>query len=118
MPPRVVSVEPFAEGSYGLTSKLKSEIQQMAKSIQKNHYKTVTLSGYTDNVFTPAFNVTLNQNRAKVVMTQLSSDLSTLKVVGVTVTIVPGLSVVLVATNKTAKGRAENRRVVAMLKAT
>jgi outer membrane protein OmpA-like peptidoglycan-associated protein len=93
------------------------EIQQMAQTIQKSHYKTITLTGYTDNVFTPAFNVTLNQNRASAVLTRLSLDLRALKVVGVTVSIVPGYSVVLVATNATAQGRAENRRVVATLKA-
>jgi len=89
----------------------------MAKAIQKNHYKTVTLTGYTDNVFTAAFNVTLNQNRAQAVFTRLLLDLQTLKITGVGVTIGPGYSVVLVATNTTAKGRAQNRRVVATLKA-
>jgi OOP family OmpA-OmpF porin len=113
----LVTIQPFAEGSYALSSKLKSEIRGMAKSIQKSRYKTVNLSGYTDNVFTAAFNVTLNQNRAKAVFTQLSLDLHTLKVTGVAVTIVPGYSVVLVASNATAKGRAQNRRVVATLKA-
>jgi len=90
----------------------------MAKTIQKSHYKTVSLTGYTDNVFTAAFNVTLNQNRAEAVSTQLTSDLNILKVSGVAITVVPGYSVVLVSTNATAKGRALNRRVVAALKAT
>jgi outer membrane protein OmpA-like peptidoglycan-associated protein len=94
------------------------EIQQMALTIQKSHYRTVTLTGYTDNVFTPAFNVTLNQNRAEAVSTRLSEDLQTLKVSGVTIAIVPGYGIVLAATNATAKGRAQNRRVVATLKAT
>src|SRR5665213_2247611 len=116
-PPRLVTIEPFAEGSYALSPKLISEIQRMAKAIQKNHYKTVTLTGYTDNVFTAAFNVTLNQNRAQAVFTRLLLDLQTLKITGVGVTIGPGYSVVLVATNTTAKGRAQNRRVVATLKA-
>ncbi len=90
----------------------------MALTIQKNHYKTVTLTGYTDNVFTAAFNVTLNQNRAQAVSARLSLDLQSLKDSAVVVSIVPGYSVVLVATNATAKGRAQNRRVVATLKAT
>jgi len=89
----------------------------LAKTIQKRHYKIVTLTGYTDNVFTVAFNVTLNQNRAQAVLTRLSLDLQSLRVTGVTVSIVPGYNVVLVATNTTAKGRAQNRRVVATLKA-
>jgi outer membrane protein OmpA-like peptidoglycan-associated protein len=96
---------------------LKAEIEQMAKTIQKNHYKTISLTGFTDNVFTAAFNVTLNQNRAQTVLTRLLLDLQVLKITGVEVTIVPGYSVVLVATNATANGRSQNRRVVATLKA-
>ena len=88
----------------------------MAKTVKKNHYNTVGLTGYTDNVFTAAFNATLNQNRAQAVSTQLTLDLQALKDSGVAITIVPGYSVVLVATNATAKGRAQNRRVVATLK--
>jgi outer membrane protein OmpA-like peptidoglycan-associated protein len=88
----------------------------MAETIHKLHYKTVTLSGYTDNVFTAAFNTTLNQNRAVAVSAQLALDLSTLKNSSVSVSIVPGYSVVLVGNNTTAKGRAQNRRVVATLK--
>jgi outer membrane protein OmpA-like peptidoglycan-associated protein len=90
----------------------------MAKLIDKKHYTSVSLTGYTDNVFTAAFNVTLNQNRAKAVQTRLNYDLKTLKDSKVVTLIVPGYSVVLVGTNSTAKGRAANRRVVATLKAT
>jgi outer membrane protein OmpA-like peptidoglycan-associated protein len=114
----VVTIAPFAEGSYALSAKLLKEIQRMASKIAKSHYKTITLAGYTDNVFTPAFNVTLNQNRAKAVLTRLSADLKILKDSGATITIVPGSSFVLAANNATAKGRAQNRRVVATLKAT
>jgi outer membrane protein OmpA-like peptidoglycan-associated protein len=117
-PPKTITIAPFAEGSYALTAKLKAEIQRMAKTIVKSHYKTVGLTGYTDNVFTAAFNVTLNQNRAQAVSARLSLDLQSLNDNGVTITIVPGYSVVLVASNTTAKGRAANRRVVATLKAT
>jgi outer membrane protein OmpA-like peptidoglycan-associated protein len=97
---------------------LKTEVQQLARTIKKGHYKTVGLTGYTDNVFTAAFNVTLNQNRALAVSTLLSLDLRALKDTAVTITIVPGYSIVLVASNTTAKGRAANRRVMATLKAT
>jgi OOP family OmpA-OmpF porin len=100
-----------------LTAKLKSEIKRMAVTIQKKHYRTVALTGYTDNVFTAAFNVTLNQNRAQAVLARLSLDLQSMKVSDVSIAIVPGYGVVLVSTNATAKGRAENRRVVATLKA-
>ncbi len=47
---------------------------------------------------------------------QLSVDLTGLHVHGVVITVVPAPSIVLVATNTTAKGRAANRRVVATLR--
>jgi|GEM_PF-2124986 len=91
----------------------------MAKIINKKHYTTVALTGYTDNVFTAAFNVTLNSKRANAVAARLTLDLKTIKDIKVVTTIVvPGYSIVLVGTNTTAKGRAANRRVVATLKAT
>ncbi len=90
----------------------------MAKLINKKHYTAVALTGYTDNVFTAAFNVTLNHNRANAVESRLKLDLKKLKDTKVVTAIVPGFSVVLVGTNMTAKGRAANRRVIATLKAT
>jgi outer membrane protein OmpA-like peptidoglycan-associated protein len=90
----------------------------MALAIKKSHYTTVDLTGYTDNVFTPVFNTTLNLNRAKAVAAKLTADLATLGDLGVVITIVPGFSAVVVSTNTTAAGRALNRRVVAVLKAT
>jgi outer membrane protein OmpA-like peptidoglycan-associated protein len=113
-----VTIAPFAEGSFSLTTKLKSEVQAMALAIKKSHFTTVDLTGYTDNVFTPAFNTTLNLNRAKAVAAKLTADLATLGDLGVVITIVPGYSAVVVSTNTTAAGRAQNRRVVAVLKAT
>jgi outer membrane protein OmpA-like peptidoglycan-associated protein len=85
--------------------------------VKSKHYTSVDLTGYTDNVFTPAFNATLDFNRAQAVATQLGSDLATLKYTSVKINVVPGYSVVLVSTNSTAQGRAANRRVVASLKA-
>ncbi|HUZ41764.1 MAG TPA: hypothetical protein VMU68_10300 [Acidimicrobiales bacterium] len=89
----------------------------MAKIIDKKHYTSVDLTGYTDNVFTAALNVILNHKRANGVAAQLALDLKALKDTKVVTTIVPGYSIVLVGTNTTAKGRAANRRVVATLKA-
>jgi outer membrane protein OmpA-like peptidoglycan-associated protein len=89
----------------------------MAVTVKSNHYTSVNLTGYTDNVFTPAFNATLDLNRAQAVATQLEIDLATMKDTSVKINVVPGYSVVLVSTNATAKGRAANRRVVASLKA-
>jgi outer membrane protein OmpA-like peptidoglycan-associated protein len=90
----------------------------MAVAIKKSHFKTVDLTGYTDNVFTPAFNTTLNLNRAKAVSARLTLDLVALNDSVVSILIVPGFTVVLAGTNMTAQGRAQNRRVVAVLKAT
>ena len=114
-PARTVTVSPFPEGSYALGAKLKRQVMVMAEAIKSAGYKTVSLTGYTDNVFTPAFNALLELNRAKAVSLQLSVDLTGLHVHGVVITVVPAPSIVLVATNTTAKGRAANRRVVATL---
>ena len=56
--------------------------------------------------------------KAQAVSDQLALDLQALKISDVAISIVPGYGVVLVADNATAKGRAENRRVVATLKVT
>jgi outer membrane protein OmpA-like peptidoglycan-associated protein len=116
-PNRSIVVSPFAEGSFALSAKLKSQIQHLAATVKSMHYTSVDLAGYTDNVFTPAFNATLDFNRAQAVAIQLGSDLATLKYTSVKINVVPGYSVVLVSTNATAQGRAANRRVVASLKA-
>jgi len=85
--------------------------------IKKMGYKSVTLAGYTDNVFTPTFDALLVQNRAYAVELMLNIDLKKLKVKGVNVSVVPGLTVQLVNLNTTVSSRALNRRVVATLRA-
>jgi len=96
---------------------LKLQVKRLAIQIKRHHYQSVSLAGYTDNVFTPAFDLMLIQNRAEVVLRQLSSDLRSLKVSSVNISIIPGLTIQLVDANATAKSRALNRRVVATLKA-
>jgi len=110
-------IGPFAEGSFALNAKLKKQVEAMALLIKAKKYKTVDLAGYTDNVFSPAFNLALIQSRAAAVASELASDLATLSDANVTVTIVSGGPVIVLASNSTAKGRAANRRVVATLKA-
>ena len=117
-PPRTFTIKPFAEGSFALGKKLKTQIKNLASEVKRGNYHSVTLQAFTDNVFTPAFNALLNQNRAGAVSVQLSQDLKAIGDKGVSITIVTGFSVVLVSQNATAKGRAANRRVVATLKAT
>ncbi|MGH9019968.1 MAG: hypothetical protein ACRDV0_03005 [Acidimicrobiales bacterium] len=116
-PPRTMTVKPFTEGSYALGKKLRTQVLAIANAVKHGHYHAVLLTAYTDNVFTAAFNLVLNQNRAQAVRALLAIDLAGLHVSGVTITIVASPTIVLVATNTTAKGRAANRRVVAILKA-
>ena len=116
-PPTSMVIGPFAEGSFALNAKLKKQVEAMALLIKAKKYKTVDLAGYTDNVFSPAFNLALIQSRAAAVASELASDLATLSDANVTVTIVSGGPVIVLASNSTAKGRAANRRVVATLKA-
>jgi outer membrane protein OmpA-like peptidoglycan-associated protein len=112
---RVVVIAPFGEGSYKLTKKLKQQVMALAREVKSSHYRYVELTGYTDNVFSPAFNLVLNQNRARIVSLELITDLKSLKVTGVTIQILTGTTINLVSTNSTAQGRAGNRRVEATL---
>ena len=116
-PTRLLTVAPFGEGSYQLNRKLLAQIERLALAVRRGHYHVIALAGYTDNVFTPAFNAMLIQSRAQAVAAQLSRDLAALKVTGVTITISLGLSIQLVDSNTTARGRGHNRRVVATLRA-
>ena len=117
-PPRTFTIKPFAEGSFALGKKLKTQIKNLASKVKHGGYRSVALQAFTDNVFTPAFNALLNQNRADAVSLQLGRDLKAIGDNGVSISIVTGFSVILVSQNATAKGRAANRRVVATLKAT
>ena len=114
-----VSVVPFAEGSDLLTPQLDLQIAAIAKTVAAKKYHVVDLTPFTDNVFTPAFNLTLNQNRAMAVEVQLQADLVAVHATDVSVVIVttPATSVFQPDSNVTAQGRAYNRRVVATLKA-
>jgi outer membrane protein OmpA-like peptidoglycan-associated protein len=92
-------------------------VSTLAQKVKHYHYTSVKLAAYTDNVFSPTFNVTLNQNRASAVMHQLQGDLGALHDKKVSITILLGSVSVQLASNTTAKGRAANRHVVATLRA-
>lgn len=110
-------IAPFKEGSYALTAKLKVQVLRLANVIKLKKFHLVTLQGFTDNVFTAAFNSLLVQYRANVVGAELAKDLKKLKVKGVTIVTTTGASIVLVSANNSARSRALNRRVLATLSA-
>ena len=115
--PMNVVIKPFAEASHTLTKPLLAQVWRLALAIRRQRYTTVTLTGYTDNVFTPAMDALLIRERSLVVSRQLRIDLVRLKVRRVTITIAPGLTIQLVTLNTTPSSRALNRRVVATLTA-
>ena len=100
-----------------MTKALLAQVWRLALSIKRRHYTAVTLTGYTDNVFTPAMDALLIRERSLAVSQQLQFDLGRLKVDHVTITIAPGLTIQLVTLNTTPSRRALNRRVVATLSA-
>ena len=112
-----VAIKPFAEASHTLTKPLLAQVWRLALSIKRQHYTTVTLTGYTDNVFTPAMDALVIRERSLAVSRQLQFDLGRLKVRWVTITIAPGVTIQLVTLNTTPSSRALNRRVVATLTA-
>ena len=114
---RTIVIRPFAQGSWSLSKSLRAQVWRLAELIKRLRYHSVTLAGYTDNVFTPALDAVLIQSRAEAVKVQLAADFAALRVRGVQVSVVQGLSIQLVSLNATVKSRALNRRVVATLRA-
>ena len=115
--PMSMVIKPFTEASHTLTKPLLTQVWRLALAIKRKHYTTVTLTGYTDNVFTPAMDTLVIRERSLAVRDQLQFDLSRLRVRKVTITIAPGLTIQLVTLNTTPSSRALNRRVVATLSA-
>jgi len=82
-------------------------LQTVANVLKAHPGAKTTVEGYTDSIGDPAYNVNLSQRRANTVMNQLVADgvdASSLSAKGYG-------AANPVATNKTAAGRAENRRV-------
>lgn len=99
----------FVTGSSTLTNASKTMIKEGAKLLNSDDFKSlkVEVRGHTDNVGKPASNQLLSEKRAKAVMTELvkngvAADRITAKGFGDTMPL---------ADNKTAEGRAQNRRV-------
>lgn len=96
----------FAYNKATLNAKAKAALDRAAARSTELQATTVRVSGYTDSKGTAAYNKALSQRRAKAVLAGLERRLDGLK--GVVKAYGESRPV---ATNKTAKGRALNRRV-------
>ncbi|MBC7477193.1 MAG: OmpA family protein [Pseudorhodobacter sp.] len=97
----------FATGSATVNSGLRSEISSIAANLMSYPNSTIKVLGHTDNVGTAAFNADLSQRRAISVADILSAS-------GVPSSRITAIGMGEdrpVASNLTAEGRAQNRRV-------
>jgi outer membrane protein OmpA-like peptidoglycan-associated protein len=97
----------FATGKSDLTAQAKADLTKFANSLNNNLNTDVQIYGYTDNTGTYEANERVSNNRANEVKTYLVSksvDSSRLAAAGIPMSD-------YVATNDTAEGRAQNRRV-------
>jgi len=112
--PKNVTVGPFTSGAQ-LSSKLATEVHQLAVVIKAQHKKHVVLTGYTDATGGHAANITESQRRASSVRAQLSADLKALHVRGVSIASRGVGPAHPVASSRTKAGQIKDRRVVATL---
>ncbi len=101
----------FLTDSYELNSESKSVIDDFIEFMKDNKSIKVELQGHTDNVGSPAYNLTLSENRAKsvyeyIIQNGISTDRMTYKGYGQTKPI---------ANNNTEEGKAKNRRTVFLI---
>ncbi|MBQ1932440.1 MAG: OmpA family protein [Muribaculaceae bacterium] len=97
----------FATGKSTLSASAQNSLTQFATSLINNPDTNVQIFGYTDNTGSYAANERVSNSRADAVRTFLVNK-------GVTATRITALGVPMaeyVATNETAEGRAQNRRV-------
>jgi OOP family OmpA-OmpF porin len=97
----------FAVDSAVLKASIKSELKDAVTILKTYPQAMVKVTGHTDSTGSDAYNMTLSDKRAKAVATAIvaegvNADRITVKGAGETQP---------VATNKTAEGRAQNRRV-------
>ena len=81
--------------------------KQITRLLKKYPDNTVRVAGYTDSLGDPNYNVDLSQRRAKAVAMELVKE----GVPAKNVSFIGYGAANPVATNKTSKGRAQNRRV-------
>ena len=101
----------FAFNSATLSNKAQSSLDKVATAL-KDSGKKADVNGYTDNTGNAAYNVDLSQRRAQAVASYLESK----GVAAKNLTVKGYGATDFVATNDTAEGRAQNRRVDVVLK--
>lgn len=97
----------FPTGKYSLNHQAQTDLSQFAVSLKQNPLTNVQIIGFTDNTGSYAVNEKLSNERADAVMTYLVNS-------GVSPTRLTAKGVPMadyVASNETAAGRAQNRRV-------
>ncbi|HLK28205.1 MAG TPA: OmpA family protein [Puia sp.] len=103
----------FATGSAKLLPKSSKSLNEVAKILKEDANLKLDIEGHTDNTGKPAKNQVLSENRAKAVLDYLTTkggvDAGRLSSAGYGDT-------KPIASNKTAKGKAQNRRVELKLK--
>ncbi len=101
----------FANDSAKINDQYTSKIVEFANVMKNNTKLKATIEAHTDSVGSKAYNQNLSQRRAASTikaLTELNVEASRLKAIGYG-------EAKPVATNKTAEGRAENRRVTAVI---
>jgi outer membrane protein OmpA-like peptidoglycan-associated protein len=101
----------FENGSSDLTAASEEKIRNIATTLRASPGTHVTVTGYTDNVGAEQANIQLSQSRANAVMNALTArgvDADQIRAQGFG-------SQDPAATNDTAEGRAQNRRVTVMV---
>ncbi len=97
----------FPTGKYTLNASAKNDLSQFAVSLRDNPDTNVQIYGYTDNTGSYAVNETLSNNRAGAVRNYLvNSGVASNRITAVGIPMAD-----YVASNETAEGRAQNRRV-------
>ncbi|MDY3858073.1 MAG: OmpA family protein [Muribaculaceae bacterium] len=97
----------FPTGKSTLSASAKTELTQFAASLKNNPDTNVQIYGFTDNTGSMKVNEPLSTNRAKAVESYLANS-------GISVTRLTAQGIPMadyVASNDTAEGRAQNRRV-------
>ncbi len=97
----------FPTGKYTLNASAQNDLSQFAVSLRDNPDTNVQVYGYTDNTGSYAVNETLSNNRAGAVRNYLvNSGVASNRITAVGIPMAD-----YVASNETAEGRAQNRRV-------